>query len=87
MRGGGFPRPDWASWLRARRWLLRRFAAFSGGSGAEGSKATEIGADVPDTWDVVVANGVVWASDVNTGLIGLHFVGDEMGDGAQTSTG
>ncbi|MGH2668330.1 MAG: LVIVD repeat-containing protein [bacterium] len=53
----------------------------------ENVTATPEGADVPDTWDVVVTNGVAWASDVNTGLIALRFAGDTVGDGNQTSLG
>lgn len=53
----------------------------------ENVTSTPEGADVPDTWDVVVTNGVVWASDVNTGLIGLHFDGDVVGEATRTSTG
>lgn len=43
--------------------------------------------DVPDTWDVVVRDGLVYASDINTGLYVLHFVGDDVGEGGRTSAG
>lgn len=35
---------------------------------------------VPDVWDVVLKDGVLWATDVHTGFYALRFLGDELGD-------
>ncbi len=43
-----------------------------------------VGADnthpIPNTWDVVVRNGVIWATDRYTGLYALHYLPDEIGN-------
>lgn len=43
------------------------------------------GGPIPDTWDVVVANGHIWAVDIPTGLYALHLDGDPGGDAAYKS--
>ncbi len=35
---------------------------------------------IPNTWDVVVRHGVIWATDRYTGLYALHLTGDEIGN-------
>lgn len=42
-------------------------------------------ADVPDTWDVVLKDGHIYAVDINTGLYVLHYAGDTLGDALLTS--
>lgn len=45
------------------------------------------GGVVPNTWDIVLKDGVIYASDIPTGLYALRFAGDELGDSAATSFG
>ncbi len=52
--------------------------------GSSGSDALPFGGG-PNTWDVVVKDGHVYASDIASGLYALHYSGDTLGDAALTS--